>query len=909
VFIRHLQKSNYNFTKIVFKTLRTNLFYIVFSLFFLTISNSSIYAQEIGKKAVNIPAKKRPDSTFVNINDLSKASANKQDTIKTKKPFLESKVKYKAVDYVKIDQRKKTVTLYNKAELYYTDVELKSGIIVLNYNKNEVYAGRLKDSLGKYTQYPNFKQGPSVVEPDSIRFNFKTKKALVWNSRTKQDEMNIKAEISKRQNDSVYFMKRARFTTAEDLDDPEYDFLTRKAKLVPGKKLVAGLTNLNIYGVPTPIALPFAFFPMSKDSRVSGIIMPTYADNNERGFSLQNGGYYFALSKKYDLAVLGDYYTNGGYALRFESQYANKYKFRGNFNFRFENIIGGERGFTGYSKTNSYNIQWSHSKDPKSNPNSSFTASVNFGSSKFYQNSYSLNYSGARLNNNLSSSISYTKRFNCVPQVNLGLNVNQSQNSQTQAINLTLPSLTLSVDRIFPFAKEGESKKGFFKNINLQYSMSGRNEIVTTDALFLTNEMFKDAKVGMQHSIPISTNFKIFKFFSATTSMNFNEVWYIKTFKKQFNSNTAVVDDIEVGGFDEFHTYSFSASLGTTVYGTVKLGDKKKLQAIRHVMRPSLSYSYTPSFEKYYDSYAIDATGKVRQEYTRFDKGIFGAPGKTMSNNIGFSLANTFEAKVRDKDSTKVEPKKIMLLNSLNLSTSYDITRDSLKLAPVQVSGGTAIFDQKLNINFGATLRPYALNARGDEVNKWNINNNGSLFRLSSANLTMNYSLKSKDKKETKKDSQNVQNGGREDDLFGRNNDLSNQRQSLFDKDKDKSKDKKPDEFFHTKTPWDLTFAYSLTYANARRENQIGSNSLMISGNIDLTPKWRFGVSTGYDLVNKGVTYTNIRMERDLMSWRMSFNWIPFGTYTSWGFFVGIKSSVLKDIKWEKNKTPDQSLR
>jgi hypothetical protein len=280
-----------------------------------------------------------------------------------------------------------------------------------------------------------------------------------------------------------------------------------------------------------------------------------------------------------------------------------------------------------------------------------------------------------------------------------------------------------------------------------------------------------------------------------------------------------------------------------------------------------------------------------------------------MSNNVGFSVSNNFEAKVRDKDSTKTESKKIMLLNSLNFRTSYDITRDSLKLAPVQVSAGTAIFDQKLNINFGAILRPYALNARGDEINKWNINNNGSLFRLSSANLTMNYSLKSKDK-ENKKDSQNVQNGGREDDLFGRNADLSNQRQSLFDKDKDDStKDKKPDAFFHTKIPWDLTFAYSLTYSNAKRENTIGTNSLMVSGNVELTPKWRVGVSTGYDIVQKGVTYTNIRMERDLMSWRMSFNWIPFGSYTSWGFFVGIKSSVLQDIKWEKNKTPDRALR
>jgi hypothetical protein len=529
------------------------------------------------------------------------------------------------------------------------------------------------------------------------------------------------------------------------------------------------------------------------------------------------------------------------------------------------------------------------------------------GSSRFYQNSYSLNYSGARLNNTLSSSVSYTKRFNSVPQVNMAIQATQSQNSQTQAISMTLPSFTMSVDRIFPFAKEGEIKKGFFKNINLQYNTSARNEIVTTDSLFLKPQMFKDAKNGIQHSIPISTNFKIFKYFSASTSVNYNEVWYIKTNRKTFDTNKAAVVDTDVNGFDLFRTYSMSTSLGTTIYGTFDFNKKHNIQSIRHVMRPSLSYSYTPSFAKYYDTYDSDGSGTIRKDYTRFEKGIFGQPGKNMSNNIGFSLSNTFEAKIKDQDSTKTEAKKIMLLNSLNLSTSYDMTADSLKLAPIRVSGGTAIFNQKMNINFGATLDPYALNNQGTRINKWNIKNNGSLFRMSSANMTVNYSLSNADKKDKKKkDSQNEQNGGRNDDLYGRNTDLSNQRQSLFNKD---DEDKKPDDFFHSKIPWDLSFAYSLTYSNNNRENTFSTNTLSVSGNIDLTPKWKIGVSTGYDIVNKGVTYTNIRMERDLMSWRMSFNWIPFGTYTSWGFFIGIKSSVLQDIKWEKNKTPDRALR
>ncbi|GEM56026.1 organic solvent tolerance protein OstA [Flavobacterium branchiophilum NBRC 15030 = ATCC 35035] len=901
-----------NFTKIVFITLRTNLFYIVLLTFLFAANNSYLYSQDVNKKTVVVPIKAQKDTTFVGLSTLSK----KNDTVKNqngkvKKPLIESKIRYTAVDYVKMNQKTKTVTLYNKAELYYQDIELKSGIIVLNNDKSEVYAGRIKDSTGKYTQLPVFKQGSNVIEPDSIRFNFKTKKALIWNSRTEQDEFKVKAEITKRVNDSVYFMKKARFTTAKDLEHPDYYFQTYRVKFVPGKKVVTGLTNLVIADVPTPLALPFAYFPLSKETRTSGIIMPIFADNSQRGYSLQNGGYYFALSDNYDLAVLGDYYTNGGYALRFESSYAKRYRFRGNFSLRFENLINSERGLPDYSKTNNYNINWSHSKDSKSSPNSSFTASVNMGSSKFFQNTYNQNYAGSRLNNTLSSSISYTKRFNSVPQVNLAVAATQSQNTQNQQINLSLPNLTLNVDRVYPFAPKDGLKKGFIKNINLQYSLAGRNDIATTDSLFLKKAMFDDAKVGMQHTIPISTNFKIFKYFSASTNLNYNEVWGIKTIKRNFDSNLNSVITSNVNGFDAFRTYSFSTSLGTTIYGTFNFGENKKIKSIRHVVRPSISYSYTPSFAKYYDTYATDASGTIRKDYTRFENSIFGTPGKTMSNNIGFSLSNTFEAKVRDNDTTKVEPKKIMLINNLNLSTSYDITADSLKLAPLRISGGTQLLNNKMNINFGTTLNPYALNNKGQMINKWNINNGGSLLRMTSANMTMNYSIASsskEDKKKKEKDNVNAQNGGRTDDLFGRNMDLSNQRQSLFDKEDDES-DQKDTGFFNTKITWDLTMAYSLTYSNTAREDQISGNSLMVSGNISLTPKWKMGVSTGYDFVQKGVTYTNFRMERDLDSWRMSFNWIPFGTYTSWGFFIGIKSSILKDIKWEKNKIPDRVLR
>ena len=902
------QETNHIFTKIAFKPLRTNLFNIVLLSFFLTIGSGNLYSQDINKKATLISPKKAPKSSPETLVKSTEKQSDtiKKDSLKSKKAFLEGKVKYKAQNYTKIDQKKKHITLYDKAELYYQDVELKSGIILLDYEKNEVYAGRIKDSTGKYTQLPNFKQGANVVEPDSIRFNFKTKKAIIWNSRSDQGEFKIKAALTKKENDSVYFLKGARFTTSKDVDNPEYYFQTNKVKFVPGKKVVTGVTNMVIANVPTPIALPFAFFPMSKEKSISGILLPSYNDSNTRGFSLQNGGYYFALSDHYDLTLLGDYYTNGSYGMRLESNYAKRYNYRGNLNIRFENLVTSERGYPDYTKQKIYNIQWSHSRDSKANPNSSFSASVNMGSSKYFKRSINQLNIGSNLNNTLSSSVSYSKTFSSLgPQARLSLTATHSQNTQTEQIDMTLPTLQFSVDLVCPCVIKNGFKKGFFKNINLQYDLSARNSITTTDSLFFKPKMFENAKVGLQHTIPLSTNFKLFKYFSASSSLNYKEVWYTKTIQKEYNNSLGKVVDTEIKGFDAYRTYSFSSSLGTTIYGTFNLGSTKKIQAIRHVMRPSISYSYTPSFAKYYDTYAMDGSGTMLKEYSRFEGGIFGAPGNTNSNILGFELSNTFEAKVTDSDSTKTEPKKVMLLNNLNFSTSYDVNADGIKTlawSPVRVSGGTQFFDNKMNVNFGATLDPYAIDNSGKRINIYNINNGGSLFRMTSANMTLNYALSSSDKTKSKNDNTQTQrNGGREDDLFGRPN-LGNHQVSQFD-DTDEEGEDTISEFFHSKLPWDMTFAYSLTYGNNNREKKIIGNSIMISINADLTPKWKTGISTGYDFVQKGVTYTQLRFERDLLSWRMDFNWSPFGTYANWGFFIGIKSGVLSDIKWDKRST------
>ncbi len=843
------------------------------------------------------------------------------DTLVSSPEFLEDLVDYYGEDYVYMDQENSKVFMYNKAFMTYLDYRIDAGEIILDYAKNEVYARGI-DSAGVYSQLPVFVQGNNKVQPDSIRFNFQTKKALVFNSRTAQNDINMLSQITKKENDSVYFLRNVKFTTSENVDEPEYYFYTRKAKFVPQKKVVTGLTNMYIADVPTPLGLPFAFFPLA-DTRASGFVIPNIGENNNRGFFLQNGGYYFAVNDYVDLTVLGDYYTNGSYGLRMDSDYALRYKFRGNLSVRYENLINSERGFPDFTQSSLYNIRWRHTQDPKVNPSTRFSASVNLGSSRYLQQSINQTNNASQLVNTLSSSVSYAKSFDTEPAIQFSAAATHSQNTQTQVINMSLPNINASISRIFPFAPKDGSKKGVFQNINLQYDVTAENRITTTDSLFFKPEMFQGAEAGARHSIPLGTNFKLLNYLSVSLGSNFQETWVGKTIRRSYdpelnNGLGGVVQDT-VSGFDSYRTYGFSAGLGTTVYGTFNFGKDKKIQAIRHVIRPSVSYNISPGFEQYYEEYTIPSAdpqvNAEAQQYSRFENTIYGAPGKLFSSSMSFALSNTLEAKVRNPDTTATEPKKIALLNNFNLSSAYNITADSLNWSNVQFTGSIPII-KKLDLNLNGTLDPYALNANNQRINTFNINNGGSLFRLVNANMSFNYSFSSKDfdgsrANDDDQDDQNFnndtfRNGGRPDDLFGDGRDIADLR---GDEPDEKAKDEEDDKWYNNSIPWDFRLAYTITYGNQLRQNEISSNSLMMSSNISLSPRWRIGISSGYDFKNKGITLTQMRFERDLESWVMRFSWTPIGARnTSWNFFIGIRGSILRDIKYDKRREADRRL-
>jgi hypothetical protein len=421
--------------------------------------------------------------------------------------------------------------------------------------------------------------------------------------------------------------------------------------------------------------------------------------------------------------------------------------------------------------------------------------------------------------------------------------------------------------------------------------------------------MFDDAKYGMKHSIPISTNFKVFKHFSVSMNGNFDEVWTGSTvFKNDYDiTNNTQGSKETIKGFDRYSQYNFGMSIGTTIYGLFNFKEGKNIESIRHVIRPSVSYNIRPSFEEYYDTYIIDANGNTA-EYTRFEDTFFGRPSKVYSSNIGINVSNNIEAKVRDKDSLATESKKIKILNNLNFSTSYNIAADSLNLSPIRMTAGTTIFENKLNVNIGATFDPYSINSNGIRINKFNISNGGGLVRMTSANVNLSYSIDSKSFGSDSKNenSENLTGGGRSDDLFGQSQDLT--RSTFDDNDSDDDKSKKNIKEYINKIGWDLRLAHSLTYLNNRGQKDIGSNSLMFSGNLMLSKKWKVGGSSGFDFKNKGFTYTQLRFERDLDSWKMNFSWVPFSVRESWYFFIGIKSGFLSDLKYDKRKEPDKRL-
>ncbi len=895
--------------------MQSNLSYLLLfcCCFFIKLS----FSQDIkSKEKIVIPSIKKDTLVLPKIDSIKTTKKDsillkKKDTLKkdsiVKKGSIQDIITHIAKGYTLQDAKKQTVTLYDEANITYTDIDLKAGNIIIDYKKNTLFAKGIKDSTG-YTQRPIFVQGGQESEQDSIIYNFKSKRALIYGLKTKQGEMFTYGEKTKRVNDSTIYIRKIKFTTS-DKENPDYYITTNKAKLVPGKKIIVGASNLVLADVPTPLFLPFAYFPMS-DTSVSGFLIPAFdTGSSERGLGFQNGGYYFAINDYVDLTLLGDAYSNGSWGVRVTSNYNKRYRFNGTFSLNFENNINGIRGFDDFSKANNFNIRWTHNQDQKASPNSRFTASVNLGSSRFFRESLNQINVSQTQNNTFNSSINYSKNFVGTP-FNMAVTASHQQNTNTQEITMTLPSVTLNMERIYPFAGKGGIKNNPIQKMGFNYNMQGQYLINTTDEDFFTNKMFETARTGIQHKTSTNTNIKAFNYFTLSPTANYEETWQFDYIEKRYDQENNLVVTDTLSGFKAYREYNMGVSLSTNIYGNFSF-KKGRLKAIRHTFRPTISYSYRPDFkDRYIQQVQRSADPLDVLDYTVFDQGIYGTPSSGVSNALGISLNNVLEAKVAPKDpDSDEEDEKIMILNNLNFNTSYNIAADSLRWSNVSFTAGTRLFKDKLALNFNGSLDPYQVNEDGRRIDKFN----PGIFRLTNANLTANYSISSKDFEKTDKntsanqESKSGNGANNPPDTMGADIDPTNRfgRQDA----NDVGGGTKEAELYNAKIPWTLNLVYSATYTNNGIDpSEIGVHTLGFSGNLELSPKWKVGYSSGYDFKSGAFSFSRFNFTRDLDSWQFNFNWVPFGTNSSYTFFIGVKSSTLADLKWDKNKPPDRRL-
>lgn len=876
----------------------------------------------IGRTKDSIPRAKKlkkTDSIAKKPKRVDSLAIKKQDSLPVKsldtvprKESIQNIITHTAKDYTKQNAKTKTVELYNEAHIIYGDIDLKAGYILIDYLKNTLFAKGIVDSTG-YTQIPVFKQGNQESEQDSMVYNFDSQRALIYGIKTNQDPgVIVLGNKAKRVNDSVIYMRKIKFTTS-DKKNPDYYIGVDRAKVVPKKKIVAGMSNLVIADVPTPLFLPFAYFPMG-DKRAAGFILPSWGQNTNQGFFLQNGGYYLPINDYVDLELTGDLYSNGSYGVRTASNYVVRYKFRGNFNLRFEKIKQSQVGFDDFSETTNFNLQWSHSQDAKASPNSNFSASVNLGSSQFFRQSLNEFNNSNFLNNTFNSSISYYKNFVGTP-FNLNVTATHTQNSNTQTVSMTLPSLQLNMSRIFPFAGKGGVKKNALQKTGITYSAQGEYRINTTDDEFFTPAMFESAISGVQHRVDANTNIKVFNYFTLSPSINYTEGWNFNYAERSYNAaiqnpdgsfGAAVLDSVK--GFKTFREYSTSLNLTTNIYGDFTF-KKGRLKAIRHTIRPSVSFTYRPDFSNTYTQTVQQSSDPTDiLTYSPFETSLFRPSGGGLVSAIGIAVNNVLEAKVAPKDPDSDEKdRKITLLNNLNFNTSYNMAADSLRWSPINMTAGTRLFKDKLALNFVGTFNPYQVNETGQTIDKF-----AAFPRLTNANLTANYTISAADFDKNLKDNTTANNGNglqNTPDVLGRNINPTNAFASnLADPNKSENETQKT-ELYRAKIPWRLNLAYSALYVN----NGIGTagiqtHGVTFGGELELSPKWKIGFSSGYDIVEGGVTFTRLNFSRDLDSWRLNFNWVPFGFNQSYNFFIGVKSSILQDLKYDQNRPPNRTL-
>ena len=849
------------------------------------------------------------------------------DTAKKKEP-LDAPVIYEASDSI-VFTKGGYAHLYGEGKVNYQNIELTSAIISMNMDSSTVYARGVTDTTGVESGTPVFKDGETPYESKIMRYNFKTKKGFINNIVTQQGEGYVTSEEGKKgANDEIY-MRHGQYTTCDNHDHPHFYLKLSMAKVRPKKNVVFGPAQLVVEDVPLPIAVPFGFFPFNS-SYSSGFIMPTYGDELNRGFYLRDGGYYFAISDKMDLKVLGEIFTKGSWGLSAASNYNKRYKFSGSFNASYLVTKTGEKNMPDYSVSKDFRIQWSHRQDAKANPNSSFSASVNFATSSYDRSSLSSLYNPQQYSQNTkASSVSYSRNF---PEIGLNISgaFNITQNTRDSSLSMTLPDVNISLNRIYPFKrKKAAGDERWYEKISLQYTGSITNSISTKDNLLFKTPLTQWEN-GMQHKIPVSATFNLFKYINIVPSFNYTERWYLRKVKQSYDPSPASRDHVRrdtINGFNRVYDYNLALQMNTKLYGMYKpLFMKSKEIQIRHVFTPTISYTYTPDFGKsrygYYDTYTYtDENGEVRTvEYSPYEGAVYGYPGKNMSQNISFSVDNNLEMKMKsDKDSTGY--KKISLIDQLGASLSYDVANKrwsdlSMNLRLKLTKSYT------FNMNASFATYAYQFDENGNVVvgdrTEWSYGRFGRFQGYSgSFSYTLNNDTFKKlfGKKEDKDDKDKKGKDDSEDEEEDTDENEEQNNKSNMRKTEKASVDS--DGYLAFKFPWSISLSYSYSIREDRTKDinikkmrypYSLTHSLNVSGNFKIGSRWNMTYSTGYDFTSKEMSMTTLNITRDLHCFNMSCG-LVFGPFTSYNFSIRANSSMLTDaLKWDQRSNTGSAV-
>jgi hypothetical protein len=838
---------------------------------------------------------------------LSQADTIPPDSVlnlkKISKDAIDKKVTYSAPGgYIKNDLVNRKATIVKNGIVDYGDIEIKADSIIFDMTTNHVYAVGVRDSTGKVVGKPAFKSGSEEFTSDTLEYNFKTKKAVIKNIITQQDQGLLHSSVTKLLEDGTSNIFKSTYSTC-DADTPHFYINLRKAKVYPGKKIISGPGNLVLEGIPLPLYLPFGFFPIQTKKAASGILIPKPHYEAGRGYALTDGGYYVALNNNFDLTLKGNIFTNGSWLLSAQTSYNKLYKYSGNFSFSYSDNLSGHKGLSDFTESKNYSIGWAYNQSAKARPGSRFSASVNMSSSAFDKNnSYSLT---DHITTQRQSSISYSKTWDGTP-FNLAISANHSQNVRNKTIALNLPKVSFSASRIYPFrGRNSSGSKKWYQDLQFQYSASLDNQISTYDSLLFTNKVWNKMRSGFTHEAPLSFQLRPFRNFSISPSISYKGVMYTQKVLRTWDATdqTVVYDTLRGTFYGQAINPSIGAGYSPQIFGIFNIKNPdSRVRAIRHVIKPSVTFGFTPYLEglssKMYRQVQVNSDS-LMSTYSIYDGNIYGTPSLSRrSGNVGFNVTNILEAKVFAKNDTTGKPKKVNLIDNFNIATSYNIFADSMRWSPVAMVLRTSLF-QNVGLSASGSFSLYGLDSKGKTIGTYYYSQSKKLMRLTNFQMGMDFSLDKflKGKKDKNK-SQPVQVT---QPYSGTN--TSGLQDAPNPGQKPQGEQNQFDEFGYMKfdSPWTMNVMYSFNYSKPSTKAVI-SQSISLNGTVQLTKKMNITYNTGYDIRHKEITMTQIQITRDLHCWDMSFNWIPNGNMKMWEFSIRVKASVLADLKYERRK-------